>query len=98
MPAFKIRSFPAAAERVDGDFHEIDASRRERLALVEVLELHVVAHDVRYELLAAEYVRDRLAEQVAHLVVLALETVAAEDLPELIALRLFYGAPAEQVA
>ena len=69
----------AAAEHVDRRRHELDAARRERLALAEVLELHVVAHEVRDELLAAEHVRDRLEEKVAHPVVRRLHLGRAQE-------------------
>ena len=69
----------ASAEHVDRRGHELDAARGERLALAEVLELHVVAHDVRDELLAAEHAGDRLEEEVAHLVVRRLHLRRAQE-------------------
>ena len=69
----------AAAEHVDRRRHELDAAGGERLALAEVLELHVVAHEVRDELLAAEHVRDRLEEKVAHPVVRRLHPGRAQE-------------------
>ena len=69
----------AAAEQVDGGLHELDAARGEGLALAEVLELHVVAHEVRNVLLAAEHVRDRLEEDGAHLVVRRLHFRRAQE-------------------
>ena len=69
----------AAAEHVDGGLHELDAARGEGLALAEVLELHVVAHEVRNVLLAAEHVRDRLEEEGAHLVVRRLHFRRAQE-------------------